>query len=269
MLAHKYDPSIDPTGYYASEKFDGARCIYYNGKFLSRTNKPFNAPEWFSQDFPKDVVLDGELFTKRQDFSKIMSIIRKKVPIDSEWKKIKFMVFDIPTVRLSFAERLPILKDIIIKSKSPYATKETHIELVDHILIKNVDHLHKIHEELVKQGAEGTMLNHPNYFYENSRSKGLLKYKDFQDDEAVVEDFEYGEGRNEKVMGNLIVRWLHKKDNNLTFDVGSGFTDEQRLNHKKLFPKGTIIKVKFFELTSRGAPRFPTFIGIVPKKYAH
>ena len=78
MLAHNYNPDKhDPTGWLMSEKLDGVRC-YWNGKNMyTRTGKPFYAPADFKAKLPP-IAIDGELFTKRDDFQKIVSIVRKK-----------------------------------------------------------------------------------------------------------------------------------------------------------------------------------------------
>ena len=260
MLAHKYtDQNI--SNYLASEKLDGVRAIYYNGKFMSRTNKPFFPPKWFVEDFPKDTVIDGELFTKRNDFSKILSIVSKNNPIDSEWKQIKFMAFDLPLIHAPFSERY----NELLKLKAKY------LKPVKHHVIKDLVHLDKIHKELVKLGAEGTMLKNPESYYEGKRTKNLLKYKDFQDDEAVITGFEKGTGKNVEILGKLKATWLRKNTgrNTQDFSVGSGFSDLQRQNYKKLFPVGTIIKVKFFGLTSSNKPRFAIYLATLPKKMVH
>jgi len=46
--------------------------------------------------------------------------------------------------------------------------------------------------------------------------------------------------------------------NGKKFSVGSGLSDEERQNPPKI---GTIITVKYQELTDAGIPRFPTYIG--------
>ena len=265
MLAHKYNGE-DPIGYYLSEKLDGYRAIFYkNGDsagFISRNNKPFNAPEWFINDIasrlPDNTVLDGELYTKRNDFEG-MGVVRKKIPVDSEWRKITFMVFDLPLIRKPFKERYQIMSDLL--------KDLPHVKLVEHIEIKSIEQFNDIHKKLVSEGAEGTMLRKPDSYYENKRSNVLLKVKDFLDDEAVVEGMEFGDGRNSNVMGNLIVKWAPHANKKYTgtFDVGSGFTDEQRKNWKTLFKKGTIITIKYFEIQNSGKPRFPIFQNIYHK----
>jgi DNA ligase 1 len=69
MLADVYDPEKhDPTGWYMSEKLDGVRC-YWDGKNLySRNGNKFYPPAYFKAALPKDFHLDGELWTKRNDF---------------------------------------------------------------------------------------------------------------------------------------------------------------------------------------------------------
>jgi DNA ligase-1 len=274
MLAKNYTPDIDPSGYYLSEKLDGIRAVYHDGEYISRTNKPFYAPKWFSDHYPSNIVFDGELFTKRKDFKGIMSIATKKIPIDSEWDKVVYMVFDLPTVKLPFEERYELLKNIVDEIN---ISGNMHINYVNQYQIKNMKELDEIHKQLTLKGAEGTMLRKPQSSYENIRSKNLLKVKDFFDDEAVVEDFEFGDGRNSTRMGNLIVKWLHPgekdQEGNVktkgTFNIGSGFDDYQRTNYKTLFPKGTIIKIKYGELQESGKPRFPVYLSTIPKKFAH
>jgi DNA ligase-1 len=109
------------------------------------------------------------------------------------------------------------------------------------------------------------MLRAPRSFYENKRSSTLLKYKMFIDDEAVVVGHELGTGKYNSVMGKLVVKWMNGKGN-AQFKVGSGFNDDQRRTYKTTFPIGTIIKVKYFELTNTNKPRFPVFLGIRSSK---
>ena len=265
MLANKYSGE-DPTGYFMSEKLDGYRALFYNGpdggELISRNNKPFHAPKWFldniASKLPVGTLLDGELYTKRQDFDN-MGVVRKKIPVDSEWKKITFMVFDLPLIRKPFKERYNIMKTLL--------KDIPNVKLVEHFEIKNIEDFNKQHQKWVSEGAEGSMLRDSDSYYENKRSNMLLKVKDFMDDEAIVEGMDFGEGRNSDVMGNLIVKWAPQANKKYkgTFDVGSGFTDEQRKMWKTLFKKGTIITIKYFEIQKSGKPRFPIFQNIYHK----
>ena len=59
-----------------SEKLDGVRC-YWSGKAMyTRNGNPFFAPDWWQKKLP-EIALDGELWTNRDDFQKIVSIVKK------------------------------------------------------------------------------------------------------------------------------------------------------------------------------------------------
>jgi len=259
MLAKTYKGE-DPTGYFVSEKLDGVRAVWSNNQFMSRNHKPINAPAWFTKDFPKGVTLDGELFTKRKDFSRGMGFVMKNLPIDSEWEQVTYMVFDLPLVKLPVEKRYLKLLDTIKGVK--------YILPVPQVKLSSYQEFSSIHTSLVKQGAEGTILRLPGSYYEFKRSKNLLKYKDFYDHEAIVEEEERGSGNFKNTMGKLVVRWWKPKPGMTTgiFRVGSGFTFYERDHSNELFKKGTLIKVKYFELSPRGNPRFPIYLGIRHKK---
>lgn len=46
---------------------DGVRAIWTGSTFYSRNGNVFVAPDFFTDNFP-NCTLDGELFTKRDDF---------------------------------------------------------------------------------------------------------------------------------------------------------------------------------------------------------
>ena len=70
---------------FISEKFDGLRAIWDGNCFYSRTGKLFAFPKFFTEGFP-NCLLDGELFAGRGNFDQASGFVRKKVPIDDEWK---------------------------------------------------------------------------------------------------------------------------------------------------------------------------------------
>jgi len=96
MLAQTYKPERDdPSGWLMSEKMDGVRC-YWNGTTMyTRNGKILYAPESWKKQLP-DIALDGELWSGRDDFQNIVSIVRKQKPEEDSWSSIKFMIFDAP-----------------------------------------------------------------------------------------------------------------------------------------------------------------------------
>jgi DNA ligase-1 len=67
------------------------------------------------------MALDGELWSGRDDFQKIVSIVRKKTPDEADWKTIKFMIFDAPLLKDTFEDRLITIKKELAKNKGTNA----------------------------------------------------------------------------------------------------------------------------------------------------
>jgi DNA ligase-1 len=202
---------------------------------------------------PKHVALDGELFTKRGDFQRVMGMVRKTVPVDSEWRQIKFMAFDVVTLNVPFERRYDALKRIVRQTASP------HLVLVENRIVTSRAQLESLHRQITAKGGEGLMLRVPGSLYEGKRTSNLLKLKRDEDDEAIVVGHEFGQGKNANQMGKLVVRWKHTRS---VFHVGSGFTDRQRRDYRRLFPINTIIRVKYNGMTNSNKPRFPIFMGV-------
>ena len=77
MLAKNYDPEThDPSGWLMSEKLDGVRCFWNGTTMYTRNGNLIYASDEFKKRLPK-MALDGELWTDRDDFQKIVSIVRK------------------------------------------------------------------------------------------------------------------------------------------------------------------------------------------------
>lgn len=266
LLAHSYDPdkSPDPTGWFLSEKLDGVRAIWTGTTFLSRQGNEFFAPPWFTRKLPKNIVLDGELFTKRGGFQECVSIVRTQGDDTAgRWKySVSYRVFDIPTYKdKPFEKRLEEMKKLFDGLKGADGKRTPWIEVLPHTKCKGKEHLMEVLDELTAEGAEGVMLRQPGSKYEEGRSKTLLKVKKFLDCDAVIIGHTNGTGKNQGLCGALECEMLDGvggKPNGVKFKVGSGLTDKQRRNPPK---KGTVIIVKYQELSKSGNPRFPTYAG--------
>lgn len=243
MLAKTFDGQ-NVTGWLMSEKLDGVRAIWDGSKFLSRNGNQFFAPEWFTSQLPAGVTLDGELFIGRGKFQSTVGVVRKKVPMDSEWSQIRFCVFDAPECPGGFEERLEFCAEAIQGS--------TVASVVPHRACLGDDDLDTFRRDLCSAGAEGVMLRAPGSKYDHRRSDNLLKYKQLDADEAVLIGTAPGIGRLSDTIGALILKW-----GKVTFRVGSGLNDEIRQCPP---PIGTKITFGFCGFTDAGVPRFPTFL---------
>eukprot|EP00347_Sterkiella_histriomuscorum_P000298 403376420 len=252
LLANTYDPDKlpDPTGWYMSEKLDGVRC-YWDGKgnLYSRNGKVFYPPKYFVDELPQGFELDGELWTKRDDFQKCVSIVKRQDEND-EWKSIKYMIFDAPGMKESgFSERYKKICQIVSKSKSQY------LVALEHRICEGREDLMQEMERITSAGGEGVMLREPNSLYEQKRSNNLLKVKNFDDAEALIIGHEPGEGRLKGLLGALRVR----DDEGKEFKIGSGFNDAQRADPPKI---GQRVTFKYMGKSKGGIPRFPIYLRV-------
>lgn len=248
LLAHKYQDGVTkPTGWWMSEKLDGVRA-YWNGKcFYSRLGNAFFAPSWFTQDLPRHMHLDGELFGGRKKFQSTVSIV--KTPGHALWNKVTYSVFDAPHLEKEpFEKRMKAIQEYFDKAKPKYA------KIVEHVKCTGTDHVDKELKRIIGLGGEGLMIREPGSKYERKRSKTLLKIKKFHDAEAVVIGYEASKS-NPGLTGALWVQMACGKK----FKVGSGLSNKDRRSPPK---KGTIITYKFQEYTNSRTPRFPTYVGI-------
>ena len=246
MLAHEYKKTENIIDWYASEKLDGVRAIwdYKNKQLLFRSNKKINAPKWFIENLP-DMKLDGELWIDRGKFNLVSGMTRKKVPIDSEWKQIKYCVFDLIVPDKTYTERKEMYEPVLRELNIP------HVVLVECITINNLEKLQNFKLNILSHKGEGVMLRNPKSFYEFKRSKNLLKYKEFTDGEVTLIGYENGSGKYDGLVGSLTVR----NENGIVFNIGTGLDDNDRKNPP---PIGSIIKYKYFD----DPLRHPVYIGI-------
>lgn len=243
MLAKAY-VGQPVTGWLMSEKLDGVRAIWDGARLLSRHGNQFFAPAWFLAQLPAGVSLDGELFIGRGRFQSTVSAVRKKSPVDSEWRQLTYCVFDAPDAAGGFESRFAFCESVLGGSSIA--------KVVPHRKCTGQHDMERFFEELCGAGAEGIMLRAPGSSYVNRRSANLLKYKPFESDEAVMVGSEVGEGRFAGLVGALILKW-----GSVTFRVGSGMSEDVRMNPPKL---GALISFTFCGLTDAGCPRFPAFL---------
>jgi DNA ligase-1 len=282
-LADKYDPDIVDwkDGWYVSRKIDGARCIAIvdeSGEvsFFSRTGKAFDTLDVVANGIKaiglNSIVLDGELCLVdedgNEDFQGIMKQLKKK---DHTIPNPSFKIFDMITPEEFYSKKGKSNRPYSIRYADLIGTMQFNecpcLTVLEQELIHNDEHFAEWTGKANKLGWEGVMLR-SDAPYKGKRSKDLLKYKSFFDDEYEVIQittgpFRYvkdGREHEEVMLSNVTIK--HKGYN---VDVGSGFTIEQRkdffLHPQKIANK--IITVQYFQETKNQdgglSLRFPTF----------
>jgi DNA ligase-1 len=117
-----------------------------------------------------------------------------------------------------------------------------------------------------KLGYEGIMLR-PDGPYEfgitdhdtQKRSQFLWKHKSWQDDEFYCVGVTEGEGKADIGIGALRCA----KENGPAFKVGTGFSDEDRIEFMKFPPIGKLVRVRYLCLTDDNIPFNPSFIAVM------
>ena len=244
-----YHKVADISQYYVSEKLDGIRGYWDGKKLLTRQGNLIHSPSWFTQHWPA-FPMDGELWLKRDQFQALLSCVRKQIAVKNKmtscWRKVRFMIFDLPKHPGDFNERVNKMQHLITQVSSPY------LAMISQMKFKNLGALdHKLNEVIADHG-EGLMLHLVSAYYQTGRSSALMKLKKHQDAEATVIGYTEGKGKYQNQLGAIKV----KTSDGIIFKIGSGFSDVQRANPPKV---GTVITFKYNGLTNAGVPRFARF----------
>jgi len=247
MLANEYKNDDLSDGWWMSEKFDGVRATWDGVLLRTRANNKINAPLWFLKTLPVGVVLDGELWAGKGKFQKTVSIVRKDVPVDIEWKNIKYCIFDSPSTE-DFETRMKVMQKCVVKTGT--------LLLVPYIKVSNKSEMTSYFKKIIANNGEGVMLRKQGSMYEQKRSRQLLKVKPVSDAEGLVIDVIEGRGKHAGRMGALIVDYKTKQ-----FKVGTGFTDANRnAFFKKSNIVGKTLTFTYRNFTNSGTPRFAAYL---------
>jgi DNA ligase-1 len=273
MLADEVDLKTLRYPVLASPKIDGVRATFVNGRLLSRSLKPFGNQTL--GDLHCATPLDGELIvgdpTDKSIFPNTMKIVSAH---GADIKDIVFYAFDI-VGEMPFAERLMMSREhSIVGLRTRHVYHVTCYEERDLLVYEN---------EVLSQGYEGVMLRDPQGKYKFGRStkseQGLLKLKRKLRSEARVIGFEelmhnanelktdnlgYADRSTHKAnmipmgtLGALIVEDVKTK---VQFNIGTGFTQQDRMEIWKLQPKGMLVSYEYLP-SVKDKPRCPVFIG--------
>jgi len=234
--------------YWVSEKLDGIRGYWNGNQLLTRQGHIIHAPQWFTHNWP-NIAIDGELWIARNQFEQVSSIVRQQKPVNENWQKIHFMMFDLPTSLDNFSLRIQRMKLLKEQAKSPY------LLMIKQKKIGNENDLFDYLDEVIAQKGEGLMLHHQDALYRVGRVNHLMKLKKYQDAEAIVIEHIQGKGKFTHMLGALKV----KTANGIIFKIGSGFSNALRKNPPAI---GTKITYKFYGKTQNGVPRFASFMRI-------
>lgn len=248
LLAERYAGDVDVSRYWISEKLDGVRAHWDGRQLRFRSGNPVNAPPWFVAALPAQP-LDGELWIGRGRFDRLSGIVRRSVPVDAEWREVRYMIFELPEAPGSFTERVHRIETLATATGVPWLQPVAQFRLPDKAALQaRLD-------AVVRAGGEGLMLHRADAPYVTGRSADLLKFTPWRDAEARVVAHLPGKGKYAGMLGALRVAMPDGK----AFSLGSGLSDAQRRDPP---PLGTLVTYRYRELTRKGLPRFPRFLRV-------
>lgn len=244
LLAKSAPQGIDPRPYLVSEKLDGVRALWDGQVLRFRSGRLIAAPAWFLAQLPKEP-LDGELWIARRSFDALSAAVRRSEPVDAEWRRIRYHVFELPAGAGSFEQRVETLKRLAGGVVVP----------VEQRRLASTAALQARLKEVVAAGGEGLMLHRADAPQAFGRSDLLLKLKPEADAEAVVVGHEPGKGRFAGLLGALELQ----TPEGVRFQLGTGFSEAQRRDPP---PVGAVVTYRYRELTPNGKPRFASFVRV-------
>ena len=248
MLAKNWQAGLDARVFLVSEKLDGVRA-YWDGKVLRfKSGNPIAAPAWFIAALPK-TALDGELWMGRHSFDRLSGIVRRNVPVDTEWREVRYMVFDLPGAAGTFAERSTRLVALLESSTVDWLRPVVQFRLADSAGLQA--HL----KSTVANGGEGLMLHRAQAHWQPGRSADLRKLKLVPDEDAKVVGHIDGKGKHAGRMGALLLETPEGK----RFALGTGFTDAQREVPPAV---GAFVTYRYWDRTPAGLPKFASFLRV-------
>lgn len=248
MLAKNWQAGLDASVYLVSEKLDGVRA-YWDGKVLRfKSGNPIAAPAWFIAALPK-TALDGELWMGRHSFDRLSGIVRRNVPVDTEWREVRYMVFDLPGAAGTFAERSTRLEALLEISMIDWLRPVAQFRLADSAALQAQL------KRTVANGGEGLMLHRAQAHWQPGRSADLRKLKLVPDEDAKVVGLMDGKGKHAGRMGALLLETPDGK----RFALGTGFTDAQRDVPPAV---GAFVTYRYRDRTPAGLPKFASFLRV-------
>jgi len=269
MLAYKVGkkPVDWSEKVFMQPKLDGVRCIIQldeTGKVIaySRTGKPWlnirhilkDLKPWFAEH--PEAILDGELYNHelRNDFEQIISLVRTQKPtayMRSKSKKlVQFHCYDYADGNDVYSQRM---QNLSVSDMYSYCVK-----YVPTWQVTSNGHANLKHKSFLEKDYEGSILRLDTK-YQNKRSYGLQKFKDFHDAEATIVGYVPGKGKRVGTLG----KFMMQDDKGVEFGCppGKGYNYKDLANilnniHDYIGERATFT---YFERTKAGSYRHPQF----------
>lgn len=242
-----------------------------NGKVLENFSHITTAIESNIKLFKNSIVLDGEMVSS--SFQALMKQVHRKSDVQSE--DARLMLFDALSLT-EFKKGKSALgqkqRSNNLRSMKSVFDKIGSIDIIPQIEVNLDEYVGELqfkqyNKEAIKAGFEGIMIKDLEAVYECKRSVSWLKQKPFIEVSLTVKSAEEGTGKNEGRLGALVCEGVDD-GKTILVNVGSGFTDDQRIEYwsDKESMVGQIVEIRADAATlsqdsnQTWSLRFPRFL---------
>lgn len=185
------------------------------------------------------------------------TILDKKVVVFSGRLKAKFWLYDLPSLDVTYTQRLTRMELIAHQFSgwvgSPETIKAYNAATVYDFMAKQLD-----------KGLEGAMVKRIDHEYRTGRTTNWMKMKPEEEQDGEVIGFvEANEGKFEGLIGSIQVRFADGST-----CAASGMSDAIRadISANRAEWLGRIVEIRYMHRDSKGGYRHPRFYRVHPDK---
>ena len=268
MLAYpvkKYpitDEVISKNRTFSQPKLDGVRGVAsVDGIFTRKGKRIVAVPHVEEQlkkffcDYP-DAILDGELYNHdlRDHLNRISGLCRKTKLTESEYEESKIIQYHIYDIVMDQDETWVTRKENLVNIYKEYFSDCPNVKLVDSVEVVSTVFLDDMYTQYMMRGYEGQMIRF-DAVYKNSRSRNLLKRKEFTDEEFEIVDIIEGVGNRAGMAGAIAYKTKDGKEFRSGIAGGEAFYKKLWENREKYI--GGVGNVRWFRISEYGVPLLP------------
>lgn len=223
--------------------------------------------EVFMKYLPPHCELDGELYSLDMNFQQLTSAVKTVKEKHPRHNEIQYWIFDIiDPQNLIWEHRYSMLVNGYIKYLEDGNPSGT-FRILQAYTANNIEAIDQYHTTFVSEGYEGIIIRRYGSVekdkklaqYRSGRTNSLVKYKFFQDEEAIIVGYEQCTGTEAGA-----IKFVVKDVRGNEFPVrprGSVKTRKEWYKRGDEFI-GKELTIRFQELSDKGVPRFPVGIAI-------
>lgn len=192
-------------------------------------------------------LIDGELETLDEDFSKVQGIVSSNIDsgVYEDGNNLKLTVFDLISMddylgKTKSKSQVDRLKEI---SKLFMNNNPTGLVEAEHITVYSIDKIKEYTDIKIKAGLEGSIIKDPKASYKKGKTSAWIKQKSIND--CTLKCVGVTISDNNKRDGKVGALIMESSDKLIKVKVGSGLTAEMVELYTKVPPIGKFFDVLF------------------------